>query len=93
MVFMNSFLGEHMQVIKAIFDGANILPQQPIPIKGRYEVVITFLDEVKSIDKEDTLAHWNEVKQMITKSVQENDLLKDDVFSRDRNNRNFLELL
>ena len=90
---MNSFLGERMQVIKAIFDGANFLPLQPIPVKGRYEVVITFLDEVKTIDRENTLAHWNEIKQMITESVQENDLLQDDVFSRDRNSRTFLELL
>ena len=80
-----------MQEIKAIFDGVNFLPLQPIPVKGRYEVVITFLDEVKNIDKEDTLANWNEVKLMITESAQENDLLKDDVFSRDRNSRDFLE--
>ena len=82
-----------MQVIRAIFDGENFLPLQPIPVKGRYEVVITFLDEVKSIDKEETLANWNEVKQMISESLQENDLLKDDVFSRDRKSRNFSDLI
>ena len=32
-----------MQAIKAIYDGANFTPQQPIPVKGKYEVVITFI--------------------------------------------------
>ena len=36
-----------MQAINAIFDGNNFRPIDPIPIKGKYEVVITF---TKSID-------------------------------------------
>ena len=40
-----------MQAIKAIYDGINFMPKQPIPVKGKYEVVITF---VKAIDEEAT---------------------------------------
>jgi hypothetical protein len=36
-----------MQAIKAIFDGNYFKPTEPIPVKGKYEVIITF---TKSID-------------------------------------------
>ena len=51
-----------MQEIKAIFDGVNFLPLQPIPVKGKYEVVITFLDKVKHVDEVDALTNWTEIK-------------------------------
>ena len=35
-----------MQAIKAIYDGANFMPKQPIPVKGKYEVVITFVKPI-----------------------------------------------
>ena len=38
-----------MQKIKAIYDGVNFMPKQPIPVKGQYKVVITF---VEPLDKE-----------------------------------------
>ena len=39
-----------MQAIKAIFDGNYFKPTEPIPVKGKYEVLITF---TKSIDTKD----------------------------------------
>jgi len=39
-----------MQSINAIFDGNYFKPIEPIPVKGKYEVVITF---TKSIDTKD----------------------------------------
>jgi predicted DNA-binding antitoxin AbrB/MazE fold protein len=39
-----------MQAINAIFDGNYFKPIEPIPVKGKYEVVITF---TKSIDTKD----------------------------------------
>ncbi|MCL2409672.1 MAG: DUF2281 domain-containing protein [Oscillospiraceae bacterium] len=36
-----------MYAIKAIFDGTNFIPTQPIPVDGNYEVVITFIEPVK----------------------------------------------
>jgi len=33
-----------MCAIKAIYDGANFKPKQPIAIQGQYEVVITFIE-------------------------------------------------
>jgi len=35
-----------MYAVKAIYDGINFKPMQPISIKGMYEVVITFLEPV-----------------------------------------------
>ena len=39
-----------MQAIKAIYDGLNFMPMQPIPVKGKYEVVITFIKPVKKVN-------------------------------------------
>ena len=36
-----------MHSIKAIYDGANFKPVQTIPIKGNYEVIITFLEPIQ----------------------------------------------
>ena len=35
-----------MQAIKAIYDGVNFMPKQPIPVKGKYEVLITFIEPI-----------------------------------------------
>jgi len=36
-----------MYAIKAIYDGTNFKPMQPIPVKENYKVVITFIEPVK----------------------------------------------
>jgi len=36
-----------MQTIKAIYDGINFKPIQPIPVNGKYEVFITFIEPLK----------------------------------------------
>ena len=38
-----------MQAIKAIFDGVNFVPKQPIPVKEKYEVVITFIEPIDNV--------------------------------------------
>ena len=35
-----------MYAVKAIYDGVNFKPSQPIAVSGKYEVVITFLEPV-----------------------------------------------
>ena len=35
-----------MYAVKAIYDGVNFKPRQPISVKGKYEVIITFLEPV-----------------------------------------------
>ena len=35
-----------MYAVKAIYDGINFKPKQPIPVKGTYEVIITFVEPV-----------------------------------------------
>ena len=36
-----------MQTIKAIYDGTNFTPLQPVPVNENYEVLITFVEPVK----------------------------------------------
>jgi len=36
-----------MYAIKALYDGANFKPTQPITVKGQYEVIITFVEPLK----------------------------------------------
>ena len=38
-----------MQAIKAVYNGLNFKPMQPIPVQGYYEVVITFIEPITSI--------------------------------------------
>jgi len=40
-----------MQAINAIFDGNMFRPVEPIPVKEKYEVVITFTKPINNIDK------------------------------------------
>jgi len=48
-----------MYAVKAIYDGVNFKPKQPISVKGQYEVVITFLEPVTEMvaGKEQTKKH------------------------------------
>ena len=39
-----------MQTIEAIYDGVTFTPKRPISIKGKHEVVITFLGPVVEVD-------------------------------------------
>jgi hypothetical protein len=32
-----------MYAIKAVYDGFSFLPKQSVPVKGKYEVIITFM--------------------------------------------------
>ena len=37
-----------MYAVKAIYDGINFKPRQPISVNGKYEVVIIFLEPVEN---------------------------------------------
>jgi len=37
----------NMYAVKAIYDGVNFTPTQPIAIKEQYEVIITFVEPIK----------------------------------------------
>jgi len=37
-----------MYAVKAIYDGVNFKPIQPVDVEGQYEVVITFLEPVSA---------------------------------------------
>ena len=41
-----------MYAVKAIYDGVNFKPTQPVDIEGQYEVVITFLEPVSTPAKQ-----------------------------------------
>ena len=54
-----------MQTVKAIYDGTDFKPVEPIPVNGKYEVIITFTKQIESkeIKKQRLLKHfgsWNQ---------------------------------
>jgi len=38
-----------MYSVKAIYDGVNFQPKQPISVKGQYEVIITFIEPINRV--------------------------------------------
>jgi len=43
-----------MQAINAIYDGVNFKVKQPIPVNGKYKVVITFIEPLEENMEENT---------------------------------------
>jgi predicted DNA-binding antitoxin AbrB/MazE fold protein len=41
-----------MYAIKAIYDGSHFKPQEPVPVEGKYEVVITFTKPINTSQEE-----------------------------------------
>ena len=41
-----------MYAIKALYDGTDFRPKEPIPVNGEYEVVITFTTPVKNSERQ-----------------------------------------
>ena len=39
-----------MYSIKAVYDGANFKPKEPIPVSGEYEVIIMFTTPIKNLE-------------------------------------------
>jgi predicted DNA-binding antitoxin AbrB/MazE fold protein len=74
-----------MQAINAVFDGNHFKPLEPIPVKGKYEVVITFTKQIdtKATRRQRILKHFgtwdNEDVKVINEIVEERAY-----FSKDR---------
>ena len=74
-----------MQTINAIFDGNYFKPMEPIPVEGKYEVIITFTKpiETKETKRQRILRHFgtwdDEDVKMINEIVAERAY-----FSKDR---------
>ena len=66
-----------MQAINAIYDGNYFKPTEPIPVEGKYEVVITFTKpiDIKNTKRQRIMKHfgtWNdEDVKAIDEIVQE----------------------
>jgi len=45
-MFINVQEEKNMYAVKAIYDGVNFKPTQPISIKEQYEVIITFIEPI-----------------------------------------------
>ena len=66
-----------MEAINAIFDGNSFKPIEPIPVNGRYEVVITFTKPInlKDTKRQRILRHFgtwdNNDIETINKIVEE----------------------
>jgi len=81
-----------MQAIKAIYDGVQFKPKQPIPVSGQYEVVITFVEQISVnpiINTQDQLSSdinfWQEFDKLAASSSDE--VLSLDDFPRTNFNR------
>ena len=81
-----------MQAIKAIFDGVQFKPKQPIPVIGQYEVVITFVEQISINSMTDTqdqltkdINFWKEFDRLATDASDE--VLSLDDFPRATFNR------
>ena len=69
-----------MYAVKAIYDGVNFKPSQPIPVRGQYEVVITFVEQI-ALDTSDDISdgmmkkanmeYWQEFKKLAADSHDE----------------------
>jgi len=58
----------NMYAIKALYDGTDFKPKEPIPINGEYEVVITFTSPVKNAERHSR--HFSiEEKESLRKSL------------------------
>ena len=43
-----------MYAVKAVYDGVNFKPIQPISVKGKYSVVITFIEQMEQDELDNT---------------------------------------
>ena len=73
-----------MQVIKAVYDGINFTPKQPIPVQEQYEVVITFVEQIfmnpitdikKQVNRD--INFWKEFDKLTADAADEILLLED----------------
>jgi hypothetical protein len=62
-----------MQTINAIFDGNYFKPMEPIPVKGQYEVLITFTKPIdaKSTRRQRILKHFGSWNDEDVKTINE----------------------
>jgi len=47
-----------MYAVNAVYDGTKILMEEPISVKGRYEVIITFTKPLANDDQDDILKYF-----------------------------------
>ncbi|MDR0403787.1 MAG: DUF104 domain-containing protein [Treponema sp.] len=62
-----------MYAIKAIYDGNSFNPEEPIPVKGKYEVVITFTNPIitKSTKRKRMLRYFGSWDEEDVKTINE----------------------
>ena len=84
-----------MQAIKALYDGVHFKPKQPIHVSGRYEVVITFVEQISAttaINPQSQISSdidfWKEFDRLATNAKDE--VLSLDDFPRSKFNRDLV---
>ena len=86
-----TYKDDFMQTIKATYDGVNLIPKQPIPAEGRYEVVVTFVEQIDlDVPDENTtlntdISFWREFDELAAGS--EDEWLSPEDFPRTRFSR------
>ena len=74
-----------MQAINGIFDGYIFKPLEPIPVEGKYEVVITFTNPIdtKNTRRQRILTHFGSWDDEDVKTI--NEIVEERInFSKDR---------
>jgi predicted DNA-binding antitoxin AbrB/MazE fold protein len=59
-----------MNTIKAIYDGNHFKPEEPIPVDGKYEVIITFTKSINT-SQEKILNYFNTWDDEDVKNINE----------------------
>jgi hypothetical protein len=59
-----------MHAIKAIYDGDNFKLGEPVPVKGMYEVIITFVSPMEVAQKKPEAYSWLSGNSGIDKPVK-----------------------
>jgi hypothetical protein len=78
-----------MEAINAIYDGNEFRPTEPIPVGGRYEVVITF---VKPVEEDREARRQGILKHFGTWDADDVKLMEEMVAERGNRSRNMEEV-
>ena len=76
-----------MQAIKGYLDNGKFTPHEVVNLPRRAEVTLIFREIVQPQMPDDEKAFWIEFDSMTASSMNENDLLNDDAFSRRESGR------
>ena len=79
-----------MQAIKGYLEDGHFTPIEAVTLPKRAEVTLLFRELAHSLTRDDEKAFWVEFDHRTAESVNENELLKDEAFSRRASGRDII---